>query len=382
MISDSQKWFFLASSLVVCGLLYLLSPVLTPFLTAAFLAYLGDPIVDRLEQRKLSRTLGVAVVFVVLALVLTLFLFLLVPLLEQQVASLIQKMPGYIDWIQITLVPWLNDKMGVSPKQLNASLLQETLSKHWQQAGGLAEIILRTASDSGMAIVAWIGNMVLIPVVAFYLLRDWDLLVARISGFLPRSISPVVTALAKESDTVLASFLRGQLLVMAALGTIYSTGLWIAGLELALLVGMLAGLVSFVPYLGFIVGFGAATIASAMQFRDITHLLPILLVFGVGQALEGMVLTPKLVGDRIGLHPVAVIFSVLAGGQLFGFIGVLIALPVAAVIAVLLRFVHCQYKASPLYGPCAPMAATTAEPDLKSTLDASADAASKPPENL
>lgn len=382
MISDSQKWFFLASLLVLSGLLYVLSPVLTPFLTAAFLAYLGDPIVDRLEQRKLSRTLGVAVVFVVLALVLTLFLFLLVPLLEQQVASLIQKIPGYIDWMHITLVPWLNDKMGVSPKQLNADLLKDTLTKHWQQAGGLAAIILRTASDSGMVIVAWIGNIVLIPVVAFYLLRDWDLLVARISAFLPRSISPVVTGLAKESDAVLASFLRGQLLVMAALGTIYSTGLWIAGLELALLVGMLAGMVSFVPYLGFIVGFGAATIASAMQFHDFTHLLPILLVFGVGQALEGMVLTPKLVGDRIGLHPVAVIFSVLVGGQLFGFIGVLMALPVAAVIAVLLRFIHCQYKASPLYGPCMPVAATAVEPDAGLALDVGADAASKPPEDL
>jgi len=349
MITDSQKWFLLASLLTMSGLLYILSPVLTPFLIAALLAYLGDPLVDRLETRKCSRVIGVVVVFIVLTLFLALFLLILIPLLEVQVSALIHNIPSYLEWVQVMLIPWLHDELGVNPQQLNVDVLRETLSENWRQAGGLAAILVKTASDSGLLIVAWIGNLLLIPVVAFYLLRDWDVFMGRISEFLPRSIAPVVMDLAKESDAVLASFLRGQVSVMAALGTIYSVGLWMVGLELALLVGMLAGMVSFVPYLGFIVGFGAATIAAVMQYHDLLHLVPILIVFGVGQTMEGMLLTPWLVGDRIGLHPVAVIFSVLVGGQLFGFIGVLIALPVAAIIAVLLRFAHRQYKGSQLY---------------------------------
>ena len=349
MITDSQKWFLLASLLTMSGLLYILSPVLTPFLIAALLAYLGDPLVDRLETRKCSRVIGVVVVFIVLTLFLALFLLILIPLLEVQISALIHNIPSYLEWVQVMLIPWLHDELGVNPQQLNVDVLRETLSENWRQAGGLAAILVKTASDSGLLIVAWIGNLLLIPVVAFYLLRDWDVFMGRISEFLPRSIAPVVMDLAKESDAVLASFLRGQVSVMAALGTIYSVGLWMVGLELALLVGMLAGMVSFVPYLGFIVGFGAATIAAVMQYHDLLHLVPILIVFGVGQTMEGMLLTPWLVGDRIGLHPVAVIFSVLVGGQLFGFIGVLIALPVAAIIAVLLRFAHRQYKGSQLY---------------------------------
>ena len=166
---------------------------------------------------------------------------------------------------------------------------------------------------------------------------------------MPRPYERLVIKLAKQCDEVLAEFLRGQLLVMLALAVLYSVGLWIVGLEFFLLIGMLAGLVSFVPYLGFIVGIGVAGIAGFMQFHDIIHLVYILIVFGVGQIIEGMVLSPLLVGDRIGLHPVAVIFAVMAGGQLFGIVGVLVALPVAAVIVVLLRHVHERYLESNLY---------------------------------
>jgi predicted PurR-regulated permease PerM len=191
---------------------------------------------------------------------------------------------------------------------------------------------------------------VLIPVVTFYLLRDWDVLVARIRELLPRQQEPTVVKLAKNSDEVLGQFLRGQLAVMVALGTIYTVGLWIVGLDLALLVGMIAGLVSFVPYLGFIVGIVLAGVAALMQFGDAVYLLYVAIVFGIGQVLEGMVLTPLLVGDKIGLHPVAVIFAVMAGGQLFGFVGILLALPVAAVVVVILRHFREVYTASELYG--------------------------------
>ncbi|MNZ36121.1 hypothetical protein D3C78_535340 [compost metagenome] len=191
----------------------------------------------------------------------------------------------------------------------------------------------------------------LIPVVSFYLLRDWDLMMAKIRGLLPRQREERLVALAGECHEVLGAFVRGQLLVMLALGVIYASGLMLVGLELGLLIGLLAGLAAIVPYMGFIIGIGAAMVAGLFQFGgDPYPLLAIAAVFMVGQALEGMVLTPLLVGDRIGLHPVAVIFAILAGGELFGFTGVLLALPVAAVIMVLLRHVHDLYKESGMYG--------------------------------
>jgi predicted PurR-regulated permease PerM len=187
-------------------------------------------------------------------------------------------------------------------------------------------------------------------VVGFYLLRDWDLMMGKLRGLLPRQREPQVVGLAGECHEVLGAFVRGQLMVMLALGVIYSAGLMLVGLELGLLIGMLAGLAAIVPYMGFIIGIGAALVAGLFQFGgDLYPMLGIVAVFMVGQALEGMVLTPLLVGDRIGLHPVAVIFAILAGGELFGFTGVLLALPVAAVIMVLLRHVHDLYKESDMY---------------------------------
>jgi predicted PurR-regulated permease PerM len=192
-------------------------------------------------------------------------------------------------------------------------------------------------------------NLLLIPVVTFYLLRDWDILVAKIYDLLPRRIAPTTAKLAVEVNTVLSSFLRGQFYVMLALASIYSIGLMLVGLDLALLIGLMAGLVSFVPYLGATVGIVSACIAAVVQFHEVTPLISVAAVFLVGQVLEGTVLTPKLVGDKIGLHPVAVIFSVLAGGQLFGFLGILLALPIASIVMVFLRHVNELYRDSEFY---------------------------------
>lgn len=205
-------------------------------------------------------------------------------------------------------------------------------------------------TKSGLVIVNWFMNFLLIPVVTFYLLRDWDIITQRVSELIPRPYYRTVNAITKDANSVLSSFLRGQLSVMLALGTIYTIGLWIVGVELSLLIGMGAGMISFVPYLGTIVGLIAGVIAALVQFADINHIIYVLIVFGIGQILEGFVLTPWLVGDRIGLHPVAVIFAVLAGGQLFGFVGVLLGLPLAAVVMVLLRHGHERYLSSKLYG--------------------------------
>ena len=349
MLNDSQKWMLLASIIFLSALIYFLAPVLTPFIVAALLSYLGDPLVDRLETYKLSRTLSVSIVFSIIFLVIGLVLIVLLPMLESQIGYFVKSLPAHLVWLQQELLPALASKLNLDPKIFNLNEVRDFITQQWSGNGKVLLNIVKSLSDSGLMLIVWLGNLVLIPVVTFYLLRDWDVLVSRVHELLPRSKEPVIKKLALESDSVLAAFLRGQFLVMIVLGIIYSLGLKIAGLELALLIGMLAGLVSFVPYLGFIVGIVAAGIAMLLQTQDVIQLWPVIVVFGIGQLLEGMLLTPLLVGDKIGLHPVAVIFSVLAGGQLFGFVGVLLALPVAAVIAVILRHMHRQYLSSPLY---------------------------------
>jgi predicted PurR-regulated permease PerM len=234
-------------------------------------------------------------------------------------------------------------------KPFDSTQLINMIKVHWQKAGGILANIIGSVSHSGTVILQWLMNLLLIPVITFYLLRDWDDLVAKIHDLFPRRFAPTVAKLAAESDQVLGAFLRGQFYVMLALGVIYSTGLWLIGLELALLIGMMAGLISFVPYLGAIVGIIVACLAAILQFHDVMFLIPVAIVFTVGQSLESMLLTPWLVGDQIGLHPVAVIFAVLAGGRLFGFMGVLLALPVASVVMVLLRHIHGTYTGSGFY---------------------------------
>ncbi len=350
MVFDSGRWFWLAIGVLASVLLYLLAPILTPFLLGALLAYLGDPLVDRLETWKFSRTASVTIVFISICLGLLVFFFFLVPILETQVKLFISKVPAYLDWGANVLSPYLREHFGVDPGVLELDKIKAIISSHWQETGGFIRNAVQTISHSGFVILEWVANMALVPIITFYLLRDWDRLVAYIDDLLPRSVEPMVAKLAKESDEVLGAFLRGQLSVMLALAGIYAIGLSVVGLEFALLIGLLAGLVSFVPYLGLIVGVSVAGIAVLFQSQDVFDLFKVFAVFGVAQVIEGTLLTPLLVGERIGLHPVTVIFSVLAGGQLFGFLGILLALPVAAVLAVILRHVHDTYKQSHIYG--------------------------------
>ena len=348
-MSDSQRWFFLIITLILAFLLYLLQPILSPFLVAALLAYLADPLADRLEARGLSRTLSVVIVFLVMTTVMMLLVVWLLPKLGHQVSVMVKLVPAVITMVETVWIPWLETNFGIVLADFDWQSVRQLMTGHWQQTGNLVKDLFSSVTQSGMALAAWIANLVLIPVVMFYLLRDWDVMIDKIGHLLPRNIEPRVRLWASECDEVLGAFIKGQLLVMFALGVIYSFGLWAIGLDLALLVGMLAGLASIVPFLGFFVGIIAAIVAAMLQFNDVTALAWVGLVFAIGQALEGMVLTPLLVGDRIGLHPVAVIFAIMAGGQLFGFVGILIALPVAAVIMVLLRHLHQDYKRSKLY---------------------------------
>jgi predicted PurR-regulated permease PerM len=362
---DSRRWQLLAIVVVIGYLTYLLAPVLMPFVLAGMLAYLGDPLADRLEKLGLGRTLAVTIVFVVILLLTVGALLLLIPLISRQVDNLIQNLPSYGAWIRDTAVPWVQAKLRLDPHTFDTGRVMDAVKEHIGSIGS----VIGKLSRSGVGVLMWMTNLVLIPVVAFYLLRDWDRLVAWIDAMLPRSIEPTVAHLARESDKVLGAFVRGQLLVMLALGIFYGAGLALVGLSVGPLIGMIAGLLSFVPYLGFIIGFGAAVIAVLVQYGDWTHLLLVCGVFVIGQLLEGYVLVPKLVGDKIGLHPVAVIFAVLAGGYLFGFLGVLLALPAASVILVLLRYLTERYRMSGLYTDTGPDDPVIAEVDVTVSID-------------
>ena len=333
-----------------CWLLWLLSPILTPFAVAALLGWLGDPLVDRLQLSGRSRNTAVIIVFTLMALLLVLVLLILVPLIESQIAILIESLPRYRLWFTNVAVPWIEARSGMQlAAWLDLDHLIELVRSNWERAGGVATTILGYVSRSGFALIGWITNLVLIPIITFFFLRDWDLIVGRVASMVPRDHIETVSRLASESSDVLGGFMRGQFLVMVILGVMYGVGLWAVGLDLGILIGIIAGLLTFVPYLGPISGVVLGLLAALMQYGDWKHIAGVLAVFGVGQLIESYWLTPKMVGDRIGLHPVAVVFAVLAGGQLFGFLGLLLALPLAAVVNVLLRYAHERYTQSHLY---------------------------------
>lgn len=338
----------LAAVAALLVLLYFLGPILMPFALSAGLAYLGDPLVDRLQRRRLSRTMAVCVVFIALSAVLVPVLIVLLPMLLEQLRTFVRHIPDYLAWIQNTGLPAIGVRLPAE-LQFDAESLKAAIAENLPQAGGLAKELLGGLARSGGAVLAFFAGLLLVPVVTFYLLRDWDHLVHWVDQNLPARHRDTVRSLARESDTVLAGFLRGQLLVMLSLSVIYSAGLSAVGLDLALLIGIGAGLVSFVPYLGFIAGIFAAGIAVLAQMPGWIPLAWVFLVFMIGQVIESTLLTPWLVGDRIGLHPVAVIFAVMAGAQLFGFIGILLGLPAAAVFAVLLRHAMERWRQSGAY---------------------------------
>ena len=349
-MTQAQTGLLFFVGLIVASLLYLLKPVLTPFVVGIGIAYLADPFADRIEARGFSRTVATVIVFVALTLILAAIILVLVPLLIKQMQTLVQMLPNIEIWYNAILLPWLQSTLSIDVKNMNLDLVTEGLSAEWKQTGGVISRVVQYATQSSMSLISTLGSMAMVPVVAFYMLRDFDLLTARIKALLPINIQPRVSAWALESNDVLAAFMRGQLLVMFCLGVIYALGLSLVGLNYALLIGILAGLASIVPYLGFVVGIAAAMLIAFFQFDGYMPLVLVLVVFAIGQMIESFVLTPLLVGDRIGLHPVAVIFAILAGGQLFGFMGILLALPIAAVIMVLLRNLHTGYINSSLYG--------------------------------
>lgn len=348
-MTPTQERVAAVAALIVAGfLIWLLSPVLTPFAIGAGLAYLCDPIVDRLERLRMARTTGVVIVFVVVAALITLLVLVLIPVLQQQIVDLIRNIPTYVEWLQDNIAPLLGDFAG-DGEVLDPASIRKLVGEHWGSAGNILKAALSQVFSSGTALLALGMNLLLVPVIMFYLLRDWDRMVIWIRDQLPRRQLTALEGLARETNSVLGQFLRGQLSVMVVLGFIYVVGLWLVGLNLALVIGVIAGLVSFVPYLGVIVGLLLSSVAVLVQTGELFPLIWVGLIFGFGQVMEQVVLQPLLVGDAIGLHPVWVIFAVLAGGQLFGFIGVLLALPAAAAIAVFVRHGGRLWRNSRLY---------------------------------
>lgn len=340
-MAADRRMNWLIAVLLVGGLLYLLAPVLTPFVAAALLAYIGDPLADRLERLKMPRTLAVIAVFLVTFLVIGLLVLLVGPLIRSQISALLEALPNIIASVEQEWLPRLMQFLDIEAGDDVG--MGAFIDRYGDMAGSWGSTILKSVSKSGGAVAAAVLSLFLVPILTFYLLRDWDRITAHLGALIPTRQRATVLQLAAETDEVLGAFLRGQVLVMLALACIYSLGLSIVGLKFAVAIGVVSGLVSFVPYLGFVFGIGLAALTVALEPNPLWMMVGVVITFSVAQFIEGSFLTPKLVGDRIGLHPVIIIFAVAAGGQLFGFFGILLALPAAAVLSVLVRFAYDRY---------------------------------------
>ena len=340
--------FWLVGLVLTVLLLYALRAVLLPFVAGMAIAYLCDPVVDRLERWRFPRTVATLAVIGGAVLVFVTALLLAAPLLQAQTVSFIERLPAYAEDVRRgseALLGALQDR--VSPAQMEQ--LRDLASGQIASVAGRLGGIVGAVFSSGLAFINLLSLVFITPIVAFYLLRDWDRMVGALDGLLPRHLAETVKQLLSRMDEKLAGFVRGQLMVAAILGVFYATGLSLVGLEFGLVVGLLAGAASIVPFLGSIGGFVISVGLALLQFDSLPPIAIVAAVFVVGQVVEGNFLTPKLVGERVGLHPVWVIFALLAGGSLLGLLGMLLAMPVAAVISVLVAFAVERYRGSWLY---------------------------------
>ena len=339
-------WLGIFAALII--LMIVLRGVLLPFVIGMAVAYFLDPVADRLERWGMSRTISTTLLTIAFLIVVVLAIAFLLPILQRQLVDFLGNLPGYFqiirEWAEPAYQRWMSK---LDPEEV----------KRVEDAGGAfsgrgIQFVLGLVGQigsGGMALVSFLGVLFITPVVTFYLLRDWDVLLKRVNGWLPVRHADTIRQQARLIDETLAGFVRGQGMVCLILAVYYGAALSIAGLEFGLVIGIAAGLVSFVPYIGSVGGLVVGVGLALLQFDEIWMVAVVAGIFGIGQLAEGMFLTPKLVGDRVRLHPVWVIFAVLAGGSLFGFVGMLVSLPVAAVLGVLVRFGVSHYLASSLY---------------------------------
>lgn len=345
-VNNQRSMLILAVLLIVFILLYLLRSVLLPFVVGIVVAYFLDPAVNRLEKStKVSRSVATTMVLGMFLLILLPILALLGSMAVSQISDFLSNLPQYVDGFIKKLRTWLEQAKEYLPSLDSGNLLQGNQGKSIKP---LVKVI-RKIAENGFALVNVLSLLLISPVVAFYMLRDWHDFTGKILALVPKKHKKNVTDAIKAVNRIVSGYLRGQLLVCIFLGSFYALGLWLVGLKLGLLIGFLAGIISFIPYVGSISGFLMAMIIVVSQYGTLPKILAVITVFGIGQFLEGNFLTPKLVGENIGLHPVWVMFALLAGGVLLGVLGMIIAVPVAACIGVLLRFMVRRYKNSAIY---------------------------------
>ncbi|GAB4470572.1 MAG: AI-2E family transporter [Burkholderiaceae bacterium] len=343
-----QTGIWVGIGLALFALMYVLAPVLTPFAAAAILAYLLSPGVDWLAAHRLPRWAAVLAMIFFLGLILLGLLLILVPVLKKELAQLQAQMPALVGTLNDTVAPRLQQWFGIAIR-FDAQTLRELLAERVGSQQDLIARVFAHAREGGIALLGLLGTLFLVPIVLFYALLDWHDFKDRFQALIPRRWHAQTVAILGEIDDLLAQFLRGQLTVMLVLAAYYSVALAIAGFQTALPVGLLTGLLIFIPYVGFALGLVLALLAALLQFGNLYGLLAVAAIYGVGQAIESFFLTPRLVGERIGLHPITVIFALLAFGQVFGFFGVLLALPASAALLVALRRLKDAYLASEFY---------------------------------
>ncbi|RWG59705.1 MAG: AI-2E family transporter [Mesorhizobium sp.] len=344
-----QIAFWLIVAVLLALFLYVFSGILLPFVAGMVLAYFLDPVADRLQRLGLSRLMATVVILIAFVVVVVLAFVILVPVLATQMADFARKLPEYLTRLQSLITSfdpkWLEQRFGV-----NAASLREGLNSLLTTGFGLLTTVFTSIWSSGVALVSVVSLFVVTPVVAFYMLLDWDRMVAVVDSWVPRDYVETVRALARDINTATAGFVRGQGTLCLVLGAMYATGLTLTGLNFAILIGFFAGLISFIPYVGSLTGLVLAVGVAFVQFwPDWTMIVAVVCVFFVGQFIEGNILQPRLVGKSVGLHPVWLMFALFAFGALFGFVGLLIAVPASAAIAVLVRFAIARYLESPLY---------------------------------
>ncbi|MDX8460719.1 AI-2E family transporter [Mesorhizobium sp. VK2B] len=344
-----QVFFWLATAVLLALFLYLFSGILLPFVAGMVLAYFLDPVADWLQRLGLSRLMATVVILIAFIVVVVLAFVILVPVLATQMADFARKLPEYLTRLQSLITSfdpkWLEQRFGV-----NAAGLRDGLNSLLTSGFSLLTTVFTSIWSSGVALVSVVSLFVVTPVVAFYMLLDWDRMVAEVDGWVPRDHVETVRALARDINTATAGFVRGQGTLCLVLGAMYATGLTLTGLNFAILIGFFAGVISFIPYVGSLTGLVLAVGVAFVQFwPDWTMVVLVACVFFVGQFIEGNILQPRLVGKSVGLHPVWLMFALFAFGALFGFVGLLIAVPASAAIAVLVRFAIARYLESPLY---------------------------------
>ena len=342
MTISRQLTFWFLTALVVAALLWLLNDVLLPFVAGIALAYLQVPIADWLERRGMNRTMAGILIVTVVMLALIALLLVVLPLLAQQTSLLIASLPAQVTRARQLITEWMT--------WLQAGEADLTLSEFVTHAVAWLTAFAYSLWSGGKALVSFASILIIMPVVTFYLIVDWHGMINILDSWVPVRHREDVRQIGRDIDTAISGFVRGQLIVCVGLGVYYAIALWLVGLKFALLLGLIAGLITFVPYIGSLTGLVIGTSIAVAQFwPDWKWIGLVVFIFLFGQFVEGNIIAPKLVGDRVGLHPVWIIFAMFAFGYLFGFVGLLLAVPIAAAIAVLFRFGLKRYLASPIY---------------------------------